>query len=123
MAGTFEEILRDKTRSRLDQMHPQPNSFAPYKQQIILDEISTRDALGGDMGVIRSEARKVTQETLEDWFRQTLDGAQNTRVEGVSNEEIIANAIGKLVESGTVAIPRGGLPADQNQGRYQREGA
>ncbi len=82
------------------------NNFVPYKQRMLLDEIEDRETQSRQQAAIREEARKVTLETLEDWFRAAFDNADDG--DQKSNEDIIAEALGPLVSAGKLKFPRGG---------------
>jgi len=115
MAKQFDEIVDEKSLSELYQMKHNLNNYVPYKQRIILEKIEIRETQARQDAVIRVEARKVTLETLEDWFRTTFEADGSGDEMEKSNEDIISNALAKLVDSGKLKIPRGGYLITQTK--------
>jgi hypothetical protein len=108
MAKSFDELLKEKSSAELAEMKRQLSSFVPYKQRMILTETETREELDRRDAAIRSEARAVTLQTLEEWFRETFDAEPVNDGAKASNEEIIAGALGTLIDKGRLSIPKGG---------------
>ena len=108
MAKDFSDILKDKSIDELSEMRKHLNNYVPYKQRMIVDEIDTREARSAQQAAIREEARKVTLETLEDWFTNAFAGDIADNDVQKSNEETIADTLGNLVSAGKLVIPRGG---------------
>ncbi len=106
MVKNFEDTLKDKSGAELAEMKQHLNNYVPYKQRMILDEIEDRERQSRQQAAIREEARKVTLETLEHWFRAAFDNSDDS--DQKSNEDIIAEALEPLVSAGKLAFPRGG---------------
>lgn len=104
MAKSFDEIVQSKSDDELAEMRAHLSNFVPFKQRTIQAETERRETQARHAAIVRSEARAVTMETLEEWFREAF--AED--MAGRSNEDIITAAISNLVGAGNLKIPRGG---------------
>lgn len=108
MAKEFTDIVREKTDEELAEMGRQVARYIPPKQRTIQAEIERREEQARHDEIIRAEARKVTKETLEDWFKGVFEPAPLDGNNQASDEDIIAGALDKLVSAGRLTIPKDG---------------